>query len=421
MAGTNKRPDDAVNRLTGSAAHEGAHETDPREVGEALEADAAMAEADAVIAEEDRRRERELDQGQDEAPPDPPTEPQENHRTTADLPPADGPTADVPTRDVPTGDVPTADGPTADLPPAGRTPVPEFSDAPTVAMGRASVRQALSEAVDREDPDAAGSYDELLGDLGRDRDMNRDTDLDLDRDGTAQDVAGQIARPPGRSGKRATGLGATLARSVRVAVWALPASAVCLALSGMWGWPTRYAEPAGASPGTWLVVTLGGLILGLIGVLCLTVLVAATPGRAAGIVAVVLVLIGSLLLAPVLGVLGLARPAGTRMEGRIGGEAAAELDARFLDHPLGRWLGFGGLIMLGAGWLAVAVAVLASRLLNRVDGYLVVCAVAIGAAAAYLNWQFLITVAAMVLLAAGLGMSWSAVRLTPDGDRPAEL
>ena len=75
----------------------------------------------------------------------------------------------------------------------------------------------------------------------------------------------------------------------------------------------------------------------------------------------------------------------------------------------------GGLILLSVGWLAFGCAVLASGVLNRVDGYLVLCAVAIGVLAAYLSWQFLITVAAMVLLAAGLGLAWTASRLTPDG------
>jgi len=37
-----------------------------------------------------------------------------------------------------------------------------------------------------------------------------------------------------------------------------------------------------------------------------------------------------------------------------------------------------------------------------------------------MSWQFLITVAAMVVLAAGLGLAWTASRLTPDGRTPVE-
>jgi Amt family ammonium transporter len=209
--------------------------------------------------------------------------------------------------------------------------------------------------------------------------------------------------------------GRTLRRFARSAVWTLPMAAVCLALSGMWGWPTRAAEPAGESPGTWLVVTVFGLILGLAGVLAMTALLSATPGRSWSVGALVLVLTGTVLLAPVLGVLALARPSVTRLAGRLGPDTAADLDNRFLDNAVSRWLGVGGLALLAAGWLSFGCAVLASGVLSRVDGYLVLCAVTVAVLAAYVSWQFLITVAAVILLAAGLGLAWTAYRLRPDG------
>ena len=78
------------------------------------------------------------------------------------------------------------------------------------------------------------------------------------------------------------------------------------------------------------------------------------------------------------------------------------------------------LALLVVGWLALGCAVLASSVLNRVDGYLMVCGVGIAIAAAYASLQFLITISAMVLLAAGLGLCCTASRLTPDGRTPVE-
>jgi Amt family ammonium transporter len=203
-------------------------------------------------------------------------------------------------------------------------------------------------------------------------------------------------------------------------VWTLPAAAICYALSGMWGWPTRNSEPAGESPGTWLVVTVFGLILGVAGVLAVTALLSATPGRRWSVGALVLIPAGSLLLTPVLGVIAVARPSVSRTADRIGADAALDLENRFFDNAITRWLGVGGLILLAAGWFLLGCAVLASGVLNRVDGYLLLCAVAIAVLAAYMSWQFLITVAAMVVLAAGLGLAWTASRLTPDGRTPVE-
>ncbi len=386
MTRTNKKPDDPLHRLTGSASHEAAHETgiDPVEAGEALEADAAMAEADEAV---------------DGAAPDMP------ESAATDLSRWRGDSAAA------------GRGP--------RTTVPEFSEAPTVAIGRATVAPPPMESPFPGSPffgatvarrgdgsgDGSGgddardvggdggasareSYDELLGDMGEPAEQNP------------------------RSVGASSGWEQTLRRFGQGAMWALPLAAVCLALSGMWGWPTMTAEPAGASPGTWLVVTVCGLVLAVVGVVALTALLSVTRGRWPALAALTMVLTGSLLLAPMLGLIALGRSAATRMEQRIGPEAAAELNSRFFDHMVGRWLGLGGLVLLGLGWLAMAAAVLVSRVLSRVDGYLLLCAVAIAGAAAYLSWQFLVTVAAMVLLAAGLGLSWTAFKLGPDGRAP---
>src|SRR4051812_8945952 len=59
--------------------------------------------------------------------------------------------------------------------------------------------------------------------------------------------AGIQRRPVG-----GVGWGMALRRFARAPVWAIPAAMICLALAGVWGWPTADGSPSGASPGTWL-------------------------------------------------------------------------------------------------------------------------------------------------------------------------
>jgi hypothetical protein len=126
-------------------------------------------------------------------------------------------------------------------------------------------------------------------------------------------------------------------------------------------------------------------------------------------VALLAVLPGTVLLAPVLGIIGLARPSVLRM--RLGSDLTANLDGRFVDGAVSRWLGVGGLVLLAVGWFALGCAVLASEILKRVDGLLILAAMAIAVLGAYLTWELLLFFASMVLLAAGLGLSLTAWRL----------
>jgi hypothetical protein len=213
---------------------------------------------------------------------------------------------------------------------------------------------------------------------------------------------------------------ARLARLGRVAVWGLPAAAVCFALAGLWRWPTAERGPSMVSPGTWLLVTVAGLVLALVAALGVSAVLANTRGRVLSLVGLLMSLAGTVLVAPILGVVALARTAVSRTGAEIGTANGAALDARLFDNAPTRVLGLGGTALLGGGWVAVGLGVLVCRTFKRLDGSLLLAAVAVAVVASYLAWQFLLVVAAMVLLAAGLGLSWNAVRLTPEGTAPDE-
>jgi hypothetical protein len=206
----------------------------------------------------------------------------------------------------------------------------------------------------------------------------------------------------------------SLRNIARIGLWGLPVAALLFAIGGMWGWPEPGQVPGGQSPGTWLVVTIFAMMLGLFGMIALAALVSPTTGRRWGIAALVFTVIGTVLFAPVTGVIGLARPAVSRAENRIGGPAAADLEHRLFDSSVIKWLVVGGLVLLACGWFAAGCAVLACGVLNRVDGFLLLGAVSVAVLGAYLSWQFLLVIAAMMGLAAGLGLSWTACWLSPD-------
>lgn len=208
----------------------------------------------------------------------------------------------------------------------------------------------------------------------------------------------------------------------RAAVWALPVSALLLALSAVFGWPTETTESILVSPGTWVVVTSLGLGLWLVGVVGLAALGANSRVRLWGYVAVVASALGVALLAPVVGAVGLARPAISRTvaaadDARIA-EVGADIHARLLDNTVGRWLVVGGGVLLAIGAFAVAGAILGSRVLQRHDGWLVLLGLGIAVLAAYLSWEFLLVLSGMVILAGTLGLSYTVSRLAPDGSPP---
>jgi hypothetical protein len=204
-----------------------------------------------------------------------------------------------------------------------------------------------------------------------------------------------------------------LRRFARAAMWAFPVGMGLLALTGVWGWPTPTSEGE-QSPGTWLVCTLFALVLALVGVIALAALLSLTPGGGWALSAVVLVLPGTVLLAAMLGVVGVARPVASRL-GQSG-----RVEPRLFDGAVTRWLGVGGFVLLAAGWLCLAIAVLAAGVLNRIDGWLLAGAVGVATIAAYAHLQFLIVIATMLALAASLGLAFTASRLNPDGVPPPD-
>ncbi|HEY7226490.1 MAG TPA: hypothetical protein VH561_23190 [Micromonosporaceae bacterium] len=209
----------------------------------------------------------------------------------------------------------------------------------------------------------------------------------------------------------------------RAAVWLLPVAVILLALSGVFGWPTNTTEPSLVSPGTWVVVTALGLGLWLVGVAALAALAATSRVRQWGSMAVVASALGVAMLGPVVGAVGFGRPAIHRTalsvenDPNIAG-AAGQMQQSLLSNAAARWLLVAGVVLLAIGVVAVAVTILGSRVLQRHDGWLMLIGIGIAIVAAFLSWNFLLPLAAMVMLAGALGLAYTVSRIAPDGTPP---
>jgi hypothetical protein len=188
--------------------------------------------------------------------------------------------------------------------------------------------------------------------------------------------AAQAARV--RQGQAAVQWARSLRRSTRAAVWAVPAAAVLFALAG----PT----------GVQLAAAVGALGLGELGVIALTALFASTAARHWGVAALLATLAGTVLAAPALGAAAVSAPVG--------------LPARVLAGA-----GVGALML---GWLALAAAVLVGGVLNGTDALVLIMAVAAGGTSVLFGLTALRVVAAVLLLAAGLGIASTASRFMED-------
>jgi Amt family ammonium transporter len=174
-------------------------------------------------------------------------------------------------------------------------------------------------------------------------------------------------------------------RYARIALWALPASALLL------GWSTlNVATPPGS-----LAVRLAAGWMSTIAMIALAGLLAGSRTRRSALLGLLIGLAGSVLLLPLV-----ALPDGVAPDGSA--LAAGHVHT-------GALIGSG---VLGAGWLLLGWAVFRSKLVNPADGILLMlAAVSIGAGSYAI--KPLPTVGALLLLAAGMGIAWTGNRLLP--------
>ena len=174
-------------------------------------------------------------------------------------------------------------------------------------------------------------------------------------------------------------------RYARVALWALPASALLLGWSSL-GVPTP--------PGP-LVVRLAAGWLSTVAMIALAGLLAGSRTRRPALIGLLAGLAGSVLLLPLA-----ALPAGVAPDG-------SPLTADRVHTA-----SLAAAAVLGAGWLLLGWAVFRSKLVNPADGLLLMlAAVSIGAGSYAV--KPLPTVGALLLLAAGMGIAWTGNRLIP--------
>jgi hypothetical protein len=174
-------------------------------------------------------------------------------------------------------------------------------------------------------------------------------------------------------------------RYARVALWALPVSALLLGWSGL-----GVAMPPGP-----LAVRLAAGWFSTIAMIALAALLAGSRTRRPALAGLLVGLAGATILLPIA-----ALPAGVAPDGSplAGGEV----------HTAA----FVGAAVLGAGWLLLGWAVFRSRLVNPADGVLLMLAAVSIGAGSYAVQPFP-TIGALLLLAAGMGLAWTGGRLLP--------
>jgi hypothetical protein len=211
----------------------------------------------------------------------------------------------------------------------------------------------------------------------------------------------------------------TLRRAARYAIWALPGYAVLAGLSVLGddaAFTTdrasyaHYLAHVRFTPAH-LTYSVGTAFAGMVALVALAGLLAGTRcGRSAAValglglagVAVLLTGVGTVLLRQESARAALlrGRPSDVVLNPQLrgGGAVLAVL---------------GGALLLTLAWMLLGVAVWRSRVLQRADGVLLI----VSAPLLYLGGLVLRVVpvlGALLLLAAGLGVAWTATRLSPD-------
>ncbi|HEY3010168.1 MAG TPA: hypothetical protein VGJ63_19190 [Micromonosporaceae bacterium] len=176
-------------------------------------------------------------------------------------------------------------------------------------------------------------------------------------------------------------------RVARLAVWALPAYAA------VYGAATLGSDAAGptylrADDAVDVVIGIISGWLGLVAAVALVALLAPVRGHRYAFAGLASVLAGAAVLLPIAGV---------------------SADSPTIGSSV-RLLQWTALALVGLGWLLLGCAVARSGLFNRVDGVLLMLAgpLLLAGAASFGPLQ---TVGALLLLAAGMGIAWTADRV----------
>jgi hypothetical protein len=156
-----------------------------------------------------------------------------------------------------------------------------------------------------------------------------------------------------------------------------------------------------------LVGSIGGTVVGILGIVGLTVILARTRVARSALGAGTVAIVGSSLLLPVIGVAAFAQPAiGDAAQAGVAGAQQIDSD---IYGTLAIAVGVAAALAftVGLAWLGVAVA--RSGVLPRWSGWLLVAAGLFMGVSGFLIWQ-LRPIGAACLLVGGLGIAWHAPR-----------
>jgi hypothetical protein len=206
----------------------------------------------------------------------------------------------------------------------------------------------------------------------------------------------------------------------RYAVWAVPGYAVLAGVGALYRNPgfsasaarlARYHATHRTSL-TWLCFTAGAAFVGLVALVALTALLAGVRGRRVTATGLLFGLAGAAVLLVEVGTLVVRQP-GARSALLHGHWTRATINADVRGGS-GALLVILGAVALSVGWMLLGAAVWRSEVLARSDGVLVM----ISAPMIFLGGfvlDMLPVIGAMLLLAAGIGLGWTAARMTPGG------